>query len=98
MRKYATLIATSFVASLAMGACSNKPSEDTCNKFADHFTDLMIKADEGPAAEITKQVAEGMKPDLVKNCIEKGTKTEIDCALKATTMDELEKCSAPKTK
>jgi small lipoprotein (TIGR04454 family) len=91
-------IAASFAASLAVGACGGKPSEDDCKKFADHFSTLMTKGQEGPAAEITKQVAEGMKSDLFKECVEKGTKAEIDCALKATSMEELEKCGGAKTK
>lgn len=99
MRKtHVTFIAASFAASLAMGACGNKPSEEQCKKFADHFSELMTKGQEGPAAELTKQVAEGMKDTLVKDCIEKGTKSEVECTLKATTMEELEKCSAAKTK
>ena len=99
MRKsYAMIIAAGFTVSLAVGACSGKPSEDDCKKFADHFATLMTKGQEGPAAEITKQVADGMKGDLVKECVEKGTKAEIDCALKAASMEDLEKCGGSKTK
>jgi len=69
-----------------------KPSEDDCSRFARHFADLMTKGQEGPAAEITRQVADGMKGDLVKECVEKGTASEIACALAADSMEELEKC------
>jgi small lipoprotein (TIGR04454 family) len=99
MRKsYALFIAAGFAASLTIGACGGKPSEDDCKKFADHFSALMTKGQEGPAAEITKSVADGMKPELIKECVEKGTKAEIDCALKAQSMEDLEKCGGGKTK
>ncbi len=71
---------------------SNKPSESDCKKFADHFSNLMTKDQEGPAADITRQVADGMKPDLIKECVEKGTGAEIKCALAANTMEALERC------
>lgn len=94
MRKsYAMFIAAGFTVSLAVGACSGKPSEDDCKKFADHFATLMVKGQEGPAAEITKQVAEGMKEQLVKDCNATGTKAEVDCVLKTTSMEEVEKCN-----
>ena len=99
MRKsYAMFIAAGFTVSLAVGACGGKPSEDDCKKFADHFATLMTKGQEGPAAEITKQVADGMKGDLVKECVDKGTKAEIDCALKAASMEDLEKYGGSKSK
>jgi len=99
MRKsHVMFIAASFAASLAVGACGGKPSEDDCTKFADHFSTLMTKGQEGPAAEITKQVADGMKGDLFKECVDKGTKADIDCALKAASMEDLEKCGGSKIK
>ena len=99
MRKsYAMFIAAGFTVSLAVGACGGKPSEDDCKKFADHFATLMTKGQEGPAAEITKQVADGMKGELIKECVDKGTKAEIDCALKAASMEDFEKCGNSKAK
>ena len=98
MRKsYAMFIAAGFTVSLAVGACGGKPSEDDCKKFADHFATLMVKGQEGPALEISKQVAEGMKEELIKNCKETGTKAEVDCVLKAASMEDVEKCG-PKAK
>ncbi len=97
-QSHARIIAASFVASLAVGACGGKPSEEECKKFVDHFADLMTRGQEGQAAELTKQVAEGMKAELVQKCLEIGTKAEIECAVKATTMEELEKCGTSKTK
>ncbi len=71
---------------------STLPSREECIKFADHFADLMSLGQEGPAAEITRDVAGKMKPDLLKDCMERGARSEIDCALAAKSMDEVEKC------
>ena len=88
----ALIIAAGFIVSLAAGACSGKPSADDCNKLADNYVKQMTAGQEGPAADITRQVAEGMRPDLLKDCNERGNKAEVDCAIKATTMEELQKC------
>ena len=75
---------------------SIRPSASDCKKFSAHFTSLMVRGQEGPAAEITKQVADGMKGDLIKECVEKGTAAEIACALAADSMEVLEKCGGSK--
>ena len=93
----ALIIAAGFVASIAplvMGACGSKPTEEDCIKFADNYVKQMSAGQqEGPAADITRQVGEGMRPDLLKDCNEHGNKVEVDCAIKATTMKELQQCA-----
>jgi len=44
------------------------------------------------AAEITRQVAEGMRGKLIKERTGNGTAKEITCALAADSMATLEKC------
>ncbi len=99
MRNNAALIIVSgFVVSLAAGACGGKPTEDDCKKFADNFVHQMSAGQQGEAGDITRQVAEGMRPDLLKDCNERGKKSEIDCAIKATTMEEIQKCGDTKAR
>lgn len=74
------------------GPTSTKPSPEDCRKFAEHFSALMVEGQEGPAADITRQVADGIKADLIKECVEKGTAKEIACALAADSMATLQKC------
>lgn len=94
MRTNSALIIAGFVVSFAVGACGGKPSEEDCIKFADNYLKQMSAgAQEGPAADITRQVGEGMRPDLLKDCNERGDKAEVDCAIKATTMKELQQCA-----
>ncbi|MEZ4450688.1 MAG: hypothetical protein R3B09_14495 [Nannocystaceae bacterium] len=97
MRKtYASLIVAGFAASLTLGACGGKPSEDDCKKFADKVVELTVKGQEGAAAEMAKGMIEAMKPEMIKECQEKGQKSEIDCALKAESLEDLEKCDGSK--
>ncbi|MBK8260521.1 MAG: TIGR04454 family lipoprotein [Nannocystis sp.] len=99
MRKfYASLILTGFVASLTLGACGGKPSEDDCKKFADKVIELTSKGQDAAAAELAKGMLEGMKPEMIKECVEKGTKAEVECVLKADTMEALEKCGGGEKK
>ncbi len=99
MRKtYASLIVAGFAVSLSLGACGGKPSEEDCNKFADKVVELTVKGQEGAAADMAKSMIEAMKPEMVKECKEKGTKAEIDCALKAESLEDLEGCDASKKK
>lgn len=94
----ALILASGFVVSLAAGACGGKPSEDECKKFAENFVQQMSAGQQGEAGDITRQVAEGMRPDLLKDCNERGNKAEIDCAIKATNMEEIQKCSDARTR
>lgn len=94
----ALIIASGFVVSLAAGACTGKPSEEDCKKFADNFVQQMSAGQQGEAGDITRQVAEGMRPDLLEDCNKKGVKDEIDCAIQATTMEEIQKCSDPRNR
>lgn len=70
-----------------------RPGHEVCTKFADHFVELMVAGQEGPSVEIARQVAIDMKPDLIKECTERGTASEVECALAAKSLAELEKCA-----
>lgn len=81
MRKmYASLIVSGFAAALTLGACGGKPSEDDCKKFADKVVELTAKSQDGAAAELAKSMLEAMKPEMIKECQEKGTKAEESTA------------------
>ena len=92
---HAPLIA-GLVTSFALGACGGKPSEADCTKFADRVVELASKTLEPAAAEVAKGMLNDTKPEMIKECIERGTKAEIDCALAAESMEALDKCSGDK--
>lgn len=81
------------VATLAAGACGGKASEDDCKKFTDNFVSLMTRGQQADVADITNQVAEGMRVELLKFCNENGTKEEVACGIAAQSMEEFEKCA-----
>ncbi len=63
-----------------------------CNAFADKVVDLTAKSQDGAAAELARGMLEAMKPEMAKECLEKGTRAEIECALAARAMEDLERC------
>ena len=65
-------------------------SKETCTEFYDHFSKLAL--DELGELEGMKETLEEIKDDLVTACMDHGTKAEIECAMKAKTVDELEEC------
>ena len=82
--------------------CGGSPTEADCDKFADKMAELTVKqvAEEGksddPAADAMGEAAatiaaEASKPELKKVCMEEGTKAEVECVLKATSMGQVEK-------
>jgi hypothetical protein len=88
------LNAVTIISFLAVSACSlGKPSDDDCEKFADHMVELTIKevGIEG-MEDVIREEAMKQRPEFVKACKEEGTKGEVDCALKADSLDALAKC------
>ncbi|MGB1015661.1 MAG: TIGR04454 family lipoprotein [Nannocystaceae bacterium] len=93
MRKTsATLLVLGLCASFTLPACGSKPTKEECEKHADHYAELMGKGQEGPQAEIAKSVAADMRPELIRECQEERSKKEIECMMKADSMEALEAC------
>lgn len=86
------LNAVTIISLLAVSACG-KPSDDDCEKFADHMVELTVKevGIEGMEDAIREEAMK-QRPEFVKACKEEGTKSEVDCALKADSLDALSKC------
>lgn len=91
MRPCPSFLAAGFLLAAVVGACGGKPTADDCKKFADHYVATMSKEDADP--EGTKTVADGMKPKLIADC-EKSDKANIDCILRANSMQEIDKCES----
>ena len=92
--------ALGLVAALALVAgCDGKPSEEDCTKMADKMVELTIKETKDQAGEaaaamaedMAKSMAEGMKPEFKKTCMEDGTKSAVQCILKQSTLEDIEK-------
>lgn len=67
--------------------------QDQCDAFFVHFEQLAMD-DAGPDhAEVVKEILEEVKGDLVSACVDQGSKTEVECAMKATTLADAKSCS-----
>lgn len=82
-------ITAAFTVGLVAG-CDSKPSEDECNKAADHYLELLNEeqGSEGPMAEMNQEMRDGMQSD----CTQSGSKKWIECVNNAKTVADAEGC------
>ncbi len=93
MKKLLTTASLCLTFAFALTAC--KASEADCEKLGDKIVELTIKdaKDQGLPEDLLKSAAEAGKAEVVKQCkAEPPTKSEVDCALKAESIDALTKC------
>jgi hypothetical protein len=92
MRHIARISAFLLVASLA--ACGGKGlSKDQCSKLVDHGIEISVGSNVSPEMlEAAKKMAGDQLKDAMDKCQKEGTQAEYDCAMKAKSMDEFEKC------
>jgi hypothetical protein len=72
---------------LVLGAC-DKPTPESCEKALHNMAVLMGTDNLDTPAEMQGEV---------RRCRGGSTKAAVDCAIKATTLDELAKCDFEKT-
>lgn len=84
--------ALSVLSIILLGACA-KPTEEECNKLGDHVLDIMVKevGMEGMEEEMRKEL-EPERQKLVDECQKSGTKAEVECFMKAESLDDIDKC------
>lgn len=65
----------------------------TCTELFTHFEKLAM-TDAGAQAKVVEEILEEVRADVLEACNEQGTRAEVDCALKAKTMQELGACDS----
>jgi hypothetical protein len=68
-------------------------AKDVCEQLFDQFEKLSM-ADAGDHAELVREVLEEVKTEVITTCQEQGTKAEVDCAMTATSLTELDACAS----
>lgn len=91
MRKLQIVAASALLLGSFSLGCGGKPTQDECQKFADHFVKLMLEGMSDESGESANPLGEEVKNELVDSCVKEGTKKEVDCVLAASTMEEVEK-------
>lgn len=90
----AALAGVVFVFSL--GACSETPADGQCEKFLDHVIELEVNA--GTASPDDKIAhkkalkAKKVEDKFITQCEAKIKSSQLECALKAKTIEEIDKC------
>jgi hypothetical protein len=89
------------LATMALGACGNGPSQDQCTQLLDHLVDLEFKkagttaSAESQKADLAKQkasVIEAKSPEFMAACTDKTAKDRVECALAASDLEAVAKC------
>ncbi len=70
----------------------NKPSPTECRAFAEKVVELTVLGQDGAAADSARTMVESMKPEIIQECISTGTRAEVDCALRASTLKDFARC------
>lgn len=86
---------TCMIGLFVLGACA-KPTEADCEKLADHVTDIMVNEmtkdmDIEGMADAVREEAQKERGKLIEEC-KTGSKAEVDCILKAESLEDIEKC------
>jgi hypothetical protein len=68
-------------------------AKEVCEQLFTQFETLSM-ADAGDHAALVKEVLEEVKADVITTCQEQGTKAEVDCVMKATSLTELDACAS----
>ena len=78
--------------------CKPKASATQCDRLLDRYAELVVKerildasADQ-IKAERDREKSEARSDDAFKNCSSEVSQLEFDCAMRAATADDLEKC------
>ena len=78
------------------GACSEVPSDGQCEKFLDHVIELEVNAGSAsPDEKIAHKKAlkkKKVEEKFITQCEAKIKSSQLDCAMKVTTLKDLEKC------
>jgi len=67
-------------------------SKETCEAFFAHFRAL-TSAEAGEQAQLVADVLDEIRDDVLTSCAEQGRTSEIECAMKATSVQDLRGCS-----
>jgi len=75
-----------------------RPTAHSCRAFADKIVELTVQGLSGEPAELARATISEMRPEMIQECTEKGSKGEVRCALRAKSLDDLERCGGTRTR
>lgn len=98
----ACLVSLVLVLGLALFAgCSDGPSQDQCKRLLDHMVSLESESGGGGAVSEEakknleaqkKEMTDYLEKDFMKYCLEELPRPQVECALKARSLEAASKC------
>lgn len=91
-------VALCAAAVLGLASCSKKVTQDQCDAILSRYAEMVVRESKPDAgaeaikAEQEHEKAEAKSDDAFRNCTSQIEPADYDCAMKAKTADELEKC------
>ena len=85
-------------AAVGAGACKHRVTQADCDAILDHYAELVVREREPDASleqlatERTREKTEARGDDAFKNCTAEIQRADLDCALRASSPDAVEKC------
>ena len=73
-------------------ASADRPSQLSCEAFADKIIELAVLAQPDGAARRTWTIVSETRPAIINDCIEMGTEAVLNCTIRARSLDALEQC------
>ncbi len=73
-------------------ATASRPSQVSCAALADKIIELTVQDQPSESAAIVAASLSPLKPVIINNCISMGTEAEVSCALRAKSLDDLDRC------
>jgi hypothetical protein len=97
-RALATMILLGGLAAVSATGCKAKASARECDQLLERYAQLVVteRYPDASASQIKtfhdQEKREALGDDAFKNCSSEVSKTEFDCAMRASSADTFEKC------
>lgn len=78
-------------ASVALFGCA-KASKEDCEKMVDRMTELELEGQDKAVADLTRQMMQETKKEIVAECEGKIAKSQVQCVIDAKTKADIDAC------
>lgn len=78
-------------ASVALFGCA-KASKEDCEKMVDRMTEVELEGQDKAVADLTRQMMQETKKEIVAECEGKIGKSQVQCVIDAKSKAEIDAC------
>jgi hypothetical protein len=87
------------IVSIVVAACGTEPApsetaRQSCEKYREHLLDVRLRGVSEHREEHRAALRATLGDDFVADCEQTRTQADLDCAMAATTTEQLRRCSS----